>query len=857
MNSRSTYKKLLVDPFKVTALFLLIGLITALIISVVDLAFFNLYWDIKTLVIFIVLPALLALFGFVIGKFIQSFDQHKSDWVIQQKKEIKGLEKYVKNIGEKENDASGEILNSSLGSNLKKLHDKIVDEKEAEKDKTWILEGKDKVLNAILEIDELEDLTYQLILRMIQYLDLPYGSMYLKEDQYGSAKLNRIACFAFDRQKHDKKQFRSTEGFVGQCAQEKHYLLVDDVPQDYLDFTTGLKDKPNPTYMILIPLMNEDSVLGVVEILSYSKYNENEVHFLTEVCKDISHPLYTRLNNEHTKKLLVESTKLTEELRSQQMQLEENAIEMREKQEQIEITNKKLEDQIAEVKNIQSRQHVLLENASELIVVYNADQTIKYVSPSIKSILGYEDHELKETKDTHHFDTEGLKKLNEMFETLFDNPHEQYTFQYTYKKKNGSMIWLEATARNFLHHPAIKGIVLNSRDITQKRLAEKEQIMRGKMQALSENSRDLIIRFNLNADFLYVNPMVKDYMGLSKESFKNKNLADIGLNQSVLNDVQGVIATVKRQKVIISKEIDFISNHMQGRVLQVNAIPEFDMDNNLETILMVLHDITERKENEVIIQKKNQKINESINYSRRIQNAIIPLTSEIQKDIEDLFIFFKSKDVVSGDFPWYLKKGNDLYIAAVDCTGHGVPGAMMSLIGHLLLNDIADGENDLSPAEILDNLHKMVVKTLQQDKEGNNTSDGMDIALMKIDLESETLQFAGAHRPLYYVQDGNLIQIKGDRYPIGGMQYKNKNCYTNHEINYSKGDSFFVFSDGYTDQFGGPKNSKYGLKKLRGLIQDNYMFGMNEMQNIIEEDFTKWMGSSKQMDDIIFIGFKF
>ena len=858
MNSRNTYKQYLTNPAVVAFLFFATGLLSSIVLAVFHLINFGEENLLTFAAIYCLIPILLSGLGYFIGMEIKKFNSYKSNWVLEQKKELNKLGNFARNIGTQKNEAiNEEVFDSVLGQTLLNLNEKLIHEQETDKNRQWIHDGKEKVNQAILENDDLKELTYEIVAAITAYLNLPYGALYIKDENYGTVKLNRIACFAYDRRKHDSKSIDSKEGFIGQTVQEKHYLMKSSVPQDYIEYTTGLSDMPNPGELIIIPLMNEDVVLGVLEILSYSPYTENQVHFLTEICSDISHPLYTRLNNEHTKKLLVESTKLTEELRSQQMQLEENAVEMREKQEQIEITNKKLEDQISEVKNIQSRQHVLLENASELITVYDGNQSIRYVSPSIKNILGFEDHELIGKKDTDNFDFEGLEKLNEMFEVLLNDPHEQFTFQYSYKKKNGHTIWLEATGRNFLHHPAIKGIVLNSRDITQKRLAEKEQIMRGKMQSLSENSQDLIIRFDLNANFLYVNPMVKSYTGYAKEFYKNKNLRMIDMSDTVTNDILDIMKAVKQQLVTQSREMKFEAENMSSRMLQVNAIPEFDAENNLETILLVLHDITEMKEKENIIQKTNQKIKESINYSRRIQNAIIPMTEEIKKDLKDLFIFYKSKDVVSGDFPWYYKKDNLIYIAAVDCTGHGVPGAMMSLIGHLLLNDITNGEVDLSPAEILDNLHKKVVSTLQQDKAGTNTSDGMDIALMQIDMDTQKIQFSGAHRPLYYIQDGNLLQVKGDRFPIGGMQYKGKNEYTNHEINYSKGDSFFVFSDGYTDQFGGDKNSKYGLKRLRNLIQENSMFSMNEMQNIIEEDFTTWMGDNKQMDDIIFIGFKF
>lgn len=262
------------------------------------------------------------------------------------------------------------------------------------------------------------------------------------------------------------------------------------------------------------------------------------------------------------------------------------------------------------------------------------------------------------------------------------------------------------------------------------------------------------------------------------------------------------------------------------------------------------------KQHHEIVEKTNS-ISESINYSKRIQNAIIPSLVDIQKDLQETFMFYKPKDIVSGDFPYYHKKENYAYYAAVDCTGHGVPGAMMSLIGHLLLNDILNDDRILSSAEVLKELHSAIVKTLKQTSEDSSTADGMDIALCRIDLTTNNIQYAGANRPLYHVSNGELIQYKGDKFPIGGNQYRGTNSYTNHEVEIMEGDAVFFFSDGYQDQFGGPKDKKYGPKRIRIDILDNVDRSSTELKKLFEENYLNWMGKAKQIDDVLLIGIKF
>ena len=296
---------------------------------------------------------------------------------------------------------------------------------------------------------------------------------------------------------------------------------------------------------------------------------------------------------------------------------------------------------------------------------------------------------------------------------------------------------------------------------------------------------------------------------------------------------------------------------MGDRVMQVNAIPEFDDNKNLESVLVVSHDISERKAIELEIQNKNKKINDSINYAKRIQNAILPNTRLINKTLPDSFILYKPRDVVSGDFPWFVQIKSDIFIAAVDCTGHGVPGALLSLIGYFLLNDIVRSRKITEPGKILDLLDEGVTQTLRQDQDDSATKDGMDIALCRINMESRTVEYAGAHRPLYFMKNGVMDEIKGNKFPIGGGIFKNQTNFTTTRIELGKGDSFYFSSDGFPDQFGGPEVRKFGPKKTRELIEKCHTMPMKEAMAIFDQEWEAWKADHKQTDDVLLIGIKF
>jgi serine phosphatase RsbU (regulator of sigma subunit) len=258
-----------------------------------------------------------------------------------------------------------------------------------------------------------------------------------------------------------------------------------------------------------------------------------------------------------------------------------------------------------------------------------------------------------------------------------------------------------------------------------------------------------------------------------------------------------------------------------------------------------------------IVEKQNKRISESINYAQKIQFAINATETNLKEELPNSFIYYKPKDVISGDFPWYFKKGNDVFFAAVDCTGHGVPGAMLSIIGNLLLNNIVINHPQIKTSEILQRLHNQVVMTLKQKNPESFSSDGMDIALCKIDTINNKLYYSGAHRPLLFINKEGYSILKGDRFPIGGVQYKDQNKYTEQVLSYEKGDSVFIFSDGYPDQIGGQENRKFTTTQLLQLLTSLNEKEPNEIKTCLDRTYTKWMGLNKQIDDVLIIGVKF
>jgi serine phosphatase RsbU (regulator of sigma subunit) len=261
-----------------------------------------------------------------------------------------------------------------------------------------------------------------------------------------------------------------------------------------------------------------------------------------------------------------------------------------------------------------------------------------------------------------------------------------------------------------------------------------------------------------------------------------------------------------------------------------------------------------RKANKLLAYQKRQ-ITDSIEYASRIQTAILPPGDYISRVIPDHFILYKPRDIVSGDFYWITHKDGKIVVAVVDCTGHGVPGAFMSMLGFAFLNEIVNKEPDLKASNILNELRDYVKESLHQTGKENEAKDGMDIALCVIDPEHNKLQYAGAYNPLYLIRNEEFISLKADRMPIG-IHIVEKESFTNHEMDIQKGDIIYIFTDGYIDQFGGPNAGKFKAGPFKDKLVSIKDKSMKEQKEILENEFYNWKGERDQIDDVLVMGIK-
>jgi serine phosphatase RsbU (regulator of sigma subunit) len=247
---------------------------------------------------------------------------------------------------------------------------------------------------------------------------------------------------------------------------------------------------------------------------------------------------------------------------------------------------------------------------------------------------------------------------------------------------------------------------------------------------------------------------------------------------------------------------------------------------------------------------------DSIYYARRIQNAILPSFQVIDKYLANYFVLYLPKDIVSGDFYWMHEADGLFMLAAVDCTGHGVPGAFMSIVGFNQLNHTVNVKKARSAAAILDALNAGVISTLNENKKDNAIKDGMDMAICIFDFEKKKAEFAGANNPLVLVRNKKMIKYKGDRFPIGAFDGKKPQKFRNNEIQLEEGDSLYLYSDGFEDQFGGPDNKKFMSRRFEELLVEISHLTPEAQKEALIERLKNWMGDYDQVDDILIIGLK-
>ncbi len=253
-----------------------------------------------------------------------------------------------------------------------------------------------------------------------------------------------------------------------------------------------------------------------------------------------------------------------------------------------------------------------------------------------------------------------------------------------------------------------------------------------------------------------------------------------------------------------------------------------------------------------LVEHKNQEITESIQYAKFIQDALLPSEKLVKNGFPNSFIYFQPKDIIAGDFYWYVETTDWNYIAVADCTGHGVPGAMVSILCISSLNEAMAKLNCCEPSELLNLTRQLVVEKLT--KEHYSLKDGMDISILRMNKENKTIQWAGANNPMWIFNGKEIQQFQADKQPVG--QFDGFKSFTTHTYFPKENDLFVLFSDGYADQFGGPKDKKFKYSSLRELISEIAHLPMNEIENQLHQRFSEWKGENEQTDDVCVVGFK-
>ena len=413
----------------------------------------------------------------------------------------------------------------------------------------------------------------------------------------------------------------------------------------------------------------------------------------------------------------------------------------------------------------------------------------------------------------------------------------------------------------------------------QKELLQLKNNELGKISQITNLTNNKICIFTPDGQIDWFNAAFGAYINLDLEDYKSGpklNILDITFNKNL----KYVLNTCLSEKDVISYESEMTTESGDTVWQQTTLTPILNKKDEVDLIISVDTNITqlklyekkvefqkadaEKQRNLALLQKeelesKQNEIFGSIRYAKRIQTAILPKPKQILRDFNDSFVLFLPKDIVSGDFYWYHRIDDKYFIAAVDCTGHGVPGAFLSIIGSYLLNSIVIHNGIHRPSDILKHLNRKVKIALKSDEIKEQNNDGMDIAIAVIDKAAHKLEFAGAMRPMYLYSNNDFVELKGDKIPItsniSGTAISSS--YTNYERKFNFGDQFYIFSDGIIDQFGGTDGKKYLTKRFKNLLDNIKDMPMKDQKELIRKSHEEWRGKYDQVDDVMVIGIRY
>jgi PAS domain S-box-containing protein len=545
------------------------------------------------------------------------------------------------------------------------------------------------------------------------------------------------------------------------------------------------------------------------------------------------------------------------------------------------MQKKAIEDQSVELELINKeleKLSVVASETSSAIMILDPQGKFEWINEGFTKLYGFTLETLKTElgenifKASNHPDIENLVNI-------CISEKRPIIYEAFISTRTGEEKWAQSTLTPILNiDGTVSKLVLIDSDITKIKEAESEIIRQNqkitmqsqelekqnseleKLSLVASKTDNSVIIANADGEIEWVNDGFTRLLGMPFEEFAKEyghNMFKSSLNPRLREQLQ--TALKEKRSIIYSAK----TMTKDGRLIwiQTTMTPIFSGTGELTKYIAIDADITKIKIAEEEISRQKQKITDSIVYAKKIQEAVLPPKEYFNQLLPDHFIMFRPKDIVSGDFYWASNKGDKIMVAAADCTGHGVPGGFMSMLGMTFLNEITGklNENELIAGNILTQLRESVKTSLRQTGKEGEAKDGMDISLCIFDKKTLQLQFAGANSPLIIVRNNGdeveLINVKPDEMPIG-IYFNEKEQFTNQKIQLKHGDLCYIFSDGFSDQFGGKGGRKFMASRFKKMIAIHSDKPLNQQKEIFDKAFDTWRGDHRQIDDVLVIGIK-
>lgn len=708
------------------------------------------------------------------------------------------------------------------------------------------------------------------------------GGFFIYDEDEKKAKA--VAGYAQKVEKMTQAEFDIGEGIVGQAAESQEFIIYDKLPagQIALETATVLL---SATCLLALPLIFNDAVYGVIELVYIQEPEKRHIELIKRLNAPIAAMLESIHSSQRTRELLQESLQRSDELRAAEEELRQNL-------EELEATQSRMNEAQDELLRQQGMVFSLLNSTEDPIILLGNDYEILLVNEAAQSLFAENVAELRVGRSfLEFFDKREQNRLRKIAKTT----EEKGSFKETrkYKRDGGERVYVQYYFPAKREDGGKLGFGISMRDVTlehQQRLdlqkhsdelQANEEMMRQNLEELEATQEAMEKK---QAELERNNKRMKSNEKVLKKAYESlqtkertlqeaiqaqkaieeelrQNNEELQATQEAIREKQDQLESqnrkMKANEEVLKKAYDTLRQKERELQEAINTqkVAEEELRQTNEE-LSAQRDMLEETYSE--LNSKNIRITDSIRYAKRIQQGILPSESSFKKHFAEHFILFRPKDMVSGDFYWMSQLGKKVLLAVVDCTGHGVPGAFMSLIGYSLLNSIVNESKVSAPAEILSRLHKGVRAALETD-DYSDANDGMDLSVCSFEYKKSHIstEFAGAKTKLYYLEDeeSELLTVPGDRLSVGGHRRGIKREFTNHSLDLARGAQLYLSTDGYVDA-ANKKRQKFSSRRLRALIAEVADLPLEKQGRKFAHELDAHQYGADQRDDITFIGLK-